>query len=222
MHCGKILNQSDGLCLECFAQINFISSPYCQQCGRPFANAQTSKKLICGHCLKDKRNPFRMIRSAFTYDDFSKKLILDFKFYDRTDNAKSLAKWLKLSSKDMLEAGVDLIVPVPLHYTRLIKRRYNQSALLASALGKMTGVEVDCLSVVKHKNTKPQVEFSGRARVQNVKKAFSVKNLSAIKGKRILLVDDVYTTGSTLRECARAIKAAGALSVDGVTIARVI
>ena len=122
---------------------------------------------------------------------------------------------------DIFDEGVDLIVPIPLHFTRLIKRRYNQAALIATELGKLTGIKVDCTSVVRHKRTKPQVQFSGHARISNVKGAFSVKHPEKLKGKRIVLIDDVMTTGSTLKECALAMKKAGAKSVDTLTIARV-
>ena len=127
-----------------------------------------------------------------------------------------------LGGKDIFAAGVDVIVPIPLHYTRLIKRRYNQSALLAGELGRLCGVPVDVRAVVRHCKTKPQVEFSGHERVKNVKNAFSVKYPAVLKGRRVLLLDDVMTTGSTLRECAKAILKAGAVSVDALTVARVI
>lgn len=172
--------------------------------------------------MRNKRTPFRLNRSAVHYDEASKNLILAFKFMDRTDNAKILARWLKIAGQDIWHQGVDVIIPIPLHYTRLLKRRYNQSGLLAAELHKLTGLKVDYTSVIKHKRTKPQVEFSGHARVKNVKDAFSVKHPEKIKGKRVVLIDDVMTTGSTLKECALALKRAGAKSVDTLTVARVV
>ena len=112
-------------------------------------------------------------------------------------------------------------MPVPLHYTRLVKRRYNQSALLARELGRYTGLPVDCFSLVRHRKTRPQVEFSGFERVRNVKNAFSVPHPEKLAGKRVVLIDDVLTTGSTLKECAAALKKAGVRSVDALTVARV-
>lgn len=221
LQCGKVLNDADGLCPECFNEITFISQPYCQKCGRPFAEVSAKDSMLCGHCLAEKKSVFRMNRSAFIYDDVSKPLILAFKFYDKTENAAMFARWMKNAGKDIFEQGVDVIVPVPLHYTRLVKRRYNQSGLLAKELGIITGYKVDYDSVVRHKHTRPQVEFSGHARIKNVKDAFSVKHPEQIKDRRVLLVDDVMTTGSTLRECTLAIKAAGAKSVDTITVARV-
>lgn len=219
--CGKIVSNANGLCADCFNNINFITKPYCAKCGHPFDEAPSSKKMLCGTCLSKKQTPFRLSRSAIRYDDASKNMILAFKFMDKTENAPVFAKWLKLAGADIFDEGVDLIIPIPLHFTRLIKRRYNQAALIATELGKLTHIKVDCTSVVRHKRTKPQVQFSGHARISNVKGAFSVKHPEKLKGKRIVLIDDVMTTGSTLKECALAMKKAGAKSVDTLTIARV-
>lgn len=175
----------------------------------------------CASCLRKKRFPFRLSRSALCYDEASKNLILAFKFMDRTENARLLAAMLKVAGEDIFKAGVDVIVPVPLHYTRLVKRRYNQAALLARELGRYTGLPVDCFSLVRHRKTRPQVEFSGFERVRNVKNAFSVPHPEKLAGKRVVLIDDVLTTGSTLKECAAALKKAGVRSVDALTVARV-
>lgn len=220
--CGKVLSSENGLCEDCFNEVGFISHPYCSRCGHPFEKAVAGKKeLLCGSCAQDKKSPFRMNRSAVRYDDSSKPLVLAFKFMDKTDNAKIFARWLKIAGEDIFKSGADVIIPVPLHYLRLVKRRYNQSALLAGELSKITGIAVDYSSVVKHKSTKPQVEFSGHARHKNVKGAFSVRHPEKIRGKRVVLIDDVMTTGSTLKECALVLRKAGVLSVDTLTVARV-
>ncbi len=221
LKCGKILGDANGLCADCFNEITFISKPYCEHCGLPLASENTIGKF-CGNCLRNPKSVFRMCRSAVAYDEHSKPLILNFKFNDRTENAAFLAKWLRLGGKDIFAQQVDVIVPVPLHYTRLIKRRYNQSVLLARELSKLVGIPCDCRSVVRHRKTKPQVEFSGHERIRNVKNAFSVKYPENLKGKRVVLIDDVMTTGSTLKECAKVILQAGAKSVDTLTVARVI
>lgn len=219
--CGKIITSADGLCEDCFNEVNFITHPFCAKCGMPFENAPNAKDLLCGHCIQDTKSPFHLSRSALKYDDNSKPLILAFKFMDKTENARVFAKWMKIAGEDIFASGVDLIIPIPLHYTRLVKRRYNQSAILASELSKLTGLMVDYDSVVRHIKTRPQVEFSGHARVKNVQGVFSIKHLDKIKGQRILLLDDVMTTGSTLKECAKALLKAGAKSVDTLTVARV-
>jgi ComF family protein len=169
----------------------------------------------------NKKDNLRYSRSAVIYDVFSKKLILDFKFFDHIENKKLLAQWMYLAGKDIFDAGVDVIIPIPLHKLRLLKRKYNQSAILASELSKMTNIKSDYKSFVKIRSTQPQSECSGKKRITNIKNAFTVKNPENIKGKRILLIDDVYTTGSTLRECAKVLKKAGAKSVDALTIAKV-
>ncbi len=222
--CGHIMNVDKGLCDSCLQNIEFLKPPICYHCGHPLGEAthNVNGHLLCGNCLKTKRRPFRFVRSAFAYDELSKKMILDFKFYDRTDLANLLAKMLYVAGEDIFKSGIDVIIPVPLHYTRLIKRKYNQSSLLAKELGKLIGVKVDNFSLHKNRRTKPQTECSGSARLNNLKGAFTVKHPDKIKGKRILLIDDVLTTGSTLKECCVALKRAGAKSVDGLTVSRVL
>ena len=178
--------------------------------------------MLCAACLKHKRTFYRLSRSAVIYDNSSKNLILAFKFLDQTENANLLSAMLKVAGKDIFSEGVDIIMPVPLHYTRLIKRKYNQSALLAQKLSEMTAVPYDNFTLVRSRKTKPQVEVTGKERLTNVKNAFSVKNSKLVKGKRIVLIDDIMTTGSTVKECAVVLKKAGAKSVDILTIARVI
>ena len=223
--CGKVLDEDKGLCDDCISQIEFLNQAICCRCGHPLLDVseKSSDKLICGNCLKSKNHiPFRMLRSAYVYDDFSKKLILDLKFYDKTDLAPLLAKMMYVAGKDIFASNIDLIIPVPLHYTRLIRRRYNQSALLAKELGKLTNIKVDYKTFIKRRKTKPQVDCSGKERLTNVKNSFYVKDFDKIKGKRILLVDDVLTTGSTLNECAKAIKQAKPKSIDGLTVSRAV
>lgn len=223
MCCGKINADGNGLCAECFNKITFIAKPYCQRCGQPFTQvAAVNAKMICPKCLAEKKHPFRMARAAVKYDYPSKKSILALKFMDRTENAKIFAKWLKLAGTDIWKEGADVLIPVPLHYGRLLTRRYNQSALLAQELSKLTNIKTDTGSLLKCKSTKPQSSFAHRnARAQNIKGAFKVKNPANIKGKRVVLIDDVFTTGATAKECAKTLYKAGALSVDVLTIAKV-
>lgn len=223
MCCGKIMFDDNGICAECFNKMTFISAPYCAHCGLPFTDpAAIGKQMLCPQCLQEKKPLFRLQRSAVKYDYFSKKAILALKFMDKTENAKVFAKWLKLAGKDIFSAGVDLLVPVPLYYTRLIKRRYNQSALIVKELSLLTGIKADVRSLAKIKSTKPQARFSNRnSRIKNIKGAFRVKKPENIKDKRVVLIDDVFTTGSTARECAKALLAAGAKSVDVLTVAKV-
>ena len=217
--CGKEIHSDNSLCAECFAKIDFISEPYCQKCGRPFPITVIGS-YSCASCLQCK-NPFRLCRAAVEYNDHSKKLILDFKFFDHIENKMLLARWLYIAGKDIFQAGADLIIPVPLHYTRMFKRKYNQSAVLSAALSNLCGIPADYKSLKKRHATMPQVSCSRKQRLKNVRNAFEVANPENIRGKRVVLIDDVFTTGSTLKECAKVLKKAGAKSVDALTVARV-
>lgn len=219
--CGKVMNTKGCLCSECFQNINFITKPYCQHCGKPLnGDVDDIEGLCCITCLNKKTN-FRLCRSAIEYDNFSKRIILDFKFNDHLENRELLAQWLLLAGKDIFNAGVDLIIPVPLYFTRLLGRKYNQSAILAVELSKATNIPADYKSLKKIRNTLPQVQCDAKQRKRNVKNAFKVVKPENIKGKRIVLLDDVYTTGSTLQECCKVLLKAGAKSVDILTVARV-
>lgn len=217
--CGKAIHSDSSLCSDCFANINFISKPYCKHCGLPLTG-NSPDALCCINCLSHKSS-FRLCRSAVKYDNFSKKLILDFKFSDHLENKKLLSYWLFMAGDDIFKQGVDVIIPVPLHCARLFKRKYNQSAVLADGLSKLCNIPADYSSLKKIKHTTPQIQCSGKQRTRNVKDAFHVTAPESIKGKRIVLIDDVYTTGSTLNECAKVLKNAGAKSVDALTVARV-
>jgi len=217
--CGKILGSDNGLCEECFNKIRFISYPICYKCGTPLITETTSH---CASCVSDNKNPFRFQRSMVYYDDNSRPLIVNFKFHDKTENSKFLARWLYSAGHDIWEQGADILMPVPLHNARLRHRKYNQSALLCKDLSKFVNIPVDYHSLVRHKNTRPQVEFNGKEREHNVKHAFKVRNKQAIQNKRIVIIDDVMTTGSTIKECALELLKNGAQSVDVITIARVV
>lgn len=223
LKCGKILSFQNGLCAECFNKIHFISEPLCYHCGRPFVSEmhlKSGSKHICGSCLKEKHSLFQMRRSAFIYDDESKDLILDFKFKDKTFYAEILANMMLIAGKDVWNEKPDLLIPVPIHRNRLLKRRYNQSVLLAQHLSKKTTVNTDYKTLVRCENTIPQVQLSGAARRKNLKKAFMVVAPDAVKGKKVVLIDDVETTGSTLNECAEVLKKAGAAKIYALTAAR--
>ena len=218
--CHRPIESNGALCPDCFDKVNFITLPYCMHCGAPLEGRNDDiKGLCCGTCLT-KKDIFRLRRAAILYEDVSKKILLDFKFADHTENKYLLAQWLYFAGKDIFNAGVDVIIPVPLHYTRLFKRKYNQSALLAHELSKLSNLPVDYSSLKRTKKTLPQSLCNGSKRKSNVRDAFDVIHQQNVKGKRIVLVDDVYTTGATLRECAKVLKKAGAKSIDALTVAR--
>ncbi|MBQ7660061.1 MAG: ComF family protein [Alphaproteobacteria bacterium] len=220
IYCGQITTSEHTLCTACFQKIRFISKPYCKVCGQPFeTQSELLNKMLCPDCAHQKRIT-RMNRAAIFYDDFSKKALLALKFSDKPENAKLFAKWMKTAGKDIFDAGVDIIVPVPLSYQRLFTRHYNQSAVLALELSKLTGVEADVFCLKKSRHTKPQSALNAKARLKNIKNAFELKHGANINGKRVLLVDDIMTTGATLAECAKVLYKEGAASVDTLTIAR--
>lgn len=221
--CGRILSEKNGLCSECFSSINFISAPYCYKCGRPFekeSNLKFATKQYCGACLQKKKFLFDIQRTAFIYDESSKNLILDLKFRDKTVSAETLANMLYQCGTDIWKENPDLIIPVPIHRLRLLKRRFNQSALLVKYLALRCGIKADYSSLKRVQNTIPQVQLSGFARRKNLRKAFKVTSPQNIKDKKIVLIDDVETTGSTLNECAKILRKAGAKAVYSITLAR--
>lgn len=214
------------LCSTCWHKIGFIAAPHCARCGLPFDYdplGSSTSALVCGACLAHSPS-FDRCRSVFAYDDASRPLILGFKHGDRTDCAPAFAQWLARAGADLLTGGDVLIAPVPLHRWRLLKRRYNQSALLALRLGRLS--HHVCLPdlLIRRRATPSQGGLSAKGRARNVEGAFVVNPSlhTRVKGARILLVDDVYTTGATVGECARVLRRAGARAVDIVTLARVV
>lgn len=218
--CKDIVYKNSGLCPKCFKQIRFLSDQSCPVCGRPYTfPVENEKEPVCAKCLS-KRPKLQALKAVFAYDDFSKSLILPFKHADRTDLVPFLSKLLQTRGKKMLDKA-DYIIPVPLHWHRLVKRKYNQAALLAVHLEKMT--QKPCLLnvLIRCKNTLSQGHKNATDRKLNVKGAFEIKNAHKIKGKNIVLIDDVYTTGATLNECADQLRKAGAKRVEALVLARV-
>ncbi len=219
--CGKIVLSPHSLCEECFQKVDFITTPYCKICGMPFENqSQAVANFVCPDCLSHKHIT-RLNRSAVLYNDCVQNMVLAFKFADKTLFSKLFAKWMLPAFSDIQKQGIDVIIPVPLSYKRLIKRRYNQATLLAKEFSKLTHIETDLYNLIKVRHTKPQAQMHGHARLKNIKNAYQIKYPKRIKGKRILLIDDVMTTGATLTECAKTLIKAGAKSVDTLTFARV-
>lgn len=219
--CNAIVAEPDTLCADCWGVLSFLGQPCCTACGHPFDYAVPDLTL-CGPCTRD-RPPYRHARAALLYNDASRDFILRFKHADKTDTAGLLAKWLALAGGDVL-ADADVLVPVPLHWTRLWARRYNQAALLAQALGNRTGIAVSVDALVRRKRTPSQGRFGLKGRVRNVRGAFAVppKRVRVVQGQRVVMIDDVYTTGATVKSAAKVLIRAGALSVDVLTLARVV
>ena len=219
--CGALVDAAHALCAECWPKIRFITEPLCAVCGTPF-EFEPASGSVCAACAASER-PFARARAAIAYDDGSRGFILAFKHGDRTDAARVFAPWMAQAGRELL-ADADLLVPVPLHWTRLFMRRYNQAALLAQAVGRLAGRRVAPDMLVRRKRT-PSLGHSGASeRAKIVSGAFVVppKRRPLAEGRRILLIDDVFTTGSTIGACARALVRSGARSVDVLTLARVV
>lgn len=209
---------ADPIAKRMWADVTFLDAPWCETCGFPFEYAVQSGSL-CARCSV-RRPAFDRARASMAYDDGSRALILSFKHGGRTEGLASFAAQMRRAGRDILN-DTDLLVPVPLHSTRLVKRRYNQAALLARALAKITPAKFAPDVLFRTRRTESQGGFNARARVENVKGVFSVKRLNEIKGRNLVLIDDVLTTGATLEACARTLKKAGAARVDGICLARV-
>jgi ComF family protein len=220
--CRARVGEAHALCATCWNAISFIEGPLCSCCGTPF-EVDPGSETVCGACLA-RPHDFTCARSLFRYDDASKPLILAFKHGDRLDHAPAFARWLERTGRPLF-ADAGLLVPVPLHRWKLWKRRFNQAAIVAEGLSRIVGIPHDPLVLEKRRATKSQGEMpSAKARRRNVLNAFRVPvdKTGRVRGRRILLIDDVFTTGATLNACARALKRAGAARVDALTLARVV
>ncbi len=219
--CGVQTGSPGGLCTDCWRASRFIAAPQCDQCGYPF-ELDFGPGVRCGACLS--RPPhFDRARAAVAYDDRIGHILISFKHSDRTDLAPGLSAWMRRVGEPLL-AEADLIVPVPLHRRRLFDRRYNQSALLARPLAEAFGVEMAGDLIRRQRHTPSQGHLSASARRRNVEGAFRVpvEQKARLTGKRVLLVDDVFTTGATVNALARRLKRDGARAVDVLTLARVV
>ena len=218
--CGKQVEETGTLCGECWRGVGFIAPPLCERCGRPFEFA-AAEGSICASCSREPPEWDRA-RAVFRYDEKSRHLVLRFKHADRTDAAAAFGSWLARSGSELL-TDADLIVPVPLHWRRLFLRRYNQATLLAAVVSKMSGIAVEPLALVRRRATPSQGHLNRAERRRNVRGAFAVPagKREKIAGKRIVLIDDVLTTGSTAAACTQALREAGAARVDVLALARV-
>jgi ComF family protein len=220
LSCHEPVESQGVVCQACWADIDFISDPFCESCGLPF-EYDYDEAMQCVACVTSPPH-FSVARAAVVYKGTGKKLILSFKHGDATHAAPLIAKWMQRAGRSLIE-NTDLIIPVPLHWSRLIKRRYNQAALLAHALSKETGVATDPLILKRIKATKSQGLFRKGERLANVKGAFTVdEKRTALKNKRILLIDDVFTTGATVNACAKTLLKAKAADVKVLAFAYVI
>jgi ComF family protein len=210
------------LCAACWQGINFITPPLCNRLGLPLPYASGDEVPLSSMAL---RYPpvYGRARAVARFEGVMRDLVHGFKYADRHESVDLLGRMLRSAGAELLR-DADMLMPVPLHRARLWKRRYNQAAILASRLSAATGVSLEVSALRRVRPTPSQVGLSRSKRHQNVAAAFAVASGAAtrVRGKRILLIDDVITTGSTLDACAYVLKGAGAAEVDCLALALVV
>jgi ComF family protein len=205
------------ICSACRKAIRFVTPPLCPRCGLPYPGGRAH---LCAACLKERRY-FASHRTAALYDGALKEMIHRFKYQGVFPLTQVLGDLLEPVLKAIRrEHRVDVLIPVPLHIRRLRERGFNQALLLVKELSKRSGIPYQERVLAKIRETPEQISLKKRERAKNVKGVFEVTDQGAIKGKRVVLVDDVYTTGATVNECSRALLQAGAKQVAVLTVAR--
>lgn len=219
--CASIISEHGHLCAGCWQDVEFIAAPLCQRCGVPFPY-DMGKNAQCMACLQTPP-AFAMARSVFRYDDASRRLVTAYKYYDRTYATPMFSRWLQRAGVNLL-AEADVLVPVPLHRWRLVRRRYNQSALLARELARQSSLPCLPAALQRTRHTAQQAGLNRKQRAENVMGAFTVptRYQPQLAGKTVLLIDDVFTTGATLNACTHALLAVEVKAVYVLTLARVL
>jgi ComF family protein len=219
--CGRRTARHGALCAACWPQVKFIEKPYCAVLGTPFS-AFLGEGALSAKAIADPP-PFARARAAVAYEGVARRFVLDLKFRDRQDQAAWMAGWMIRAAPDLV-ADADLVVPVPLHWRRFLARRFNQSAVLAKAVSEASGKGFAPEALQRRRSTGTQRGLTSRDREANVARAFAVPEAERMRlaGRRVLLIDDVITTGATLSACARALKKAGVAEVDCLAFAMVL
>jgi len=219
--CREPLGDGVGLCASCWSKLSFIEPPYCARLGIPFLY-DPGPGLLSMEAIA---NPpaYDRARAAVRYDDVARALVVSYKYSDRMDLAPLMGRWMVRAGGELL-ADADALIPVPLHWRRLWARRFNQSAALAGVIAQSSGVPVLHTALKRVRATPQQVGLSKAERADNVQGAFRVpaEEKANVAGRRLVLVDDVLTSGATLDTCARALLRAGAAHVDALIFARVV
>jgi ComF family protein len=219
--CGAATADPGALCPRCWADLRLIEEPICQRYGTPFAVDLGVGPMLSPRAIADPP-AFARARAVALYDDVARRLVHRLKYEDRLDLAGVMARMMAASGRTLI-AEAECLVPVPLHHGRLWRRRFNQAAILGQRIAAGAGLPFAPTALARVRATRPQVGLSRAARAENLSGAFRVPEVQAhrIRGRRILLVDDVTTTGATGNAAARALLRGGAKSVDLLTFALV-
>lgn len=219
--CRRHVSRPGTLCGQCWTGLRLLEKPWCEVMGTPFAH-DMGEGFLSAEAIANPP-PFGRARAAASYAGVARKMVQGLKYSDQTDLAPWMAGWMLRAGAELV-ADADVIVPVPLHRRRFFWRRYNQSAELARALSRQSGLPFEPMAVVRIKVTRQQVGLGVREREDNVRGAFKVPAEAEIlvRGRKVLVIDDVYTTGATVSAVTRALKRGGASGVDVLTFARVI
>src|SRR5215469_12378271 len=190
-----------GLCASCWSKLSFITRPYCERLGIPFVY-DPSPGILSMEAIADPPS-YNRARAAVRFDEISRALVHALKYGDRLDLAPMMGRWISRAGRELLDEA-DALVPVPLHWRRLWARRFNQSAMLAAAVSRQTGLPVAAGALKRVKRTAQQVGLSRTERAANVQGAFRVPGdgKAAVTGRRLVLIDDVLTSGATVEGCA--------------------
>ena len=218
--CEAIIDESGGCCPSCWQKIRFIAPPFCSVTGKPFSH-DLGKGMLSAEAIADPP-PYTMCRSAVLYDERTRRLVTSLKYGDRTELSPWMAKWMKRAGAELLLPG-RLIVPVPLHPARLLQRRFNQSAELGRIIARESGLAFRPEVLARVRKTKQQVGLTSRERLANVQGSFRVppEKKPELAKQDVVLIDDVYTSGATVKAASRALKRGGASNVFVLTFARV-
>jgi ComF family protein len=211
----------DGVCAACWGKLSFIAPPFCSRLGIPFVY-DPGPGILSMQAIADPP-AYQRARAAVRYDEVARTLVHQLKYHDRTDLAPTMGRWMARAGQELL-AEADILVPVPLHWRRGFSRRFNQSGALAQAISRKSGVAVSRDALRRIRPTEHQIGLSRAERASNVQGAFSIpaERRAEIQGRRVILVDDVLTSGATTDACARVLLRAKAAQVDVLVFARVV